>query len=244
MLPVLFQCSFFTVYTYGVFVALAFMVSSWLLLKEARRSGHNEEAVYNLCVVLLISGIAFARMFYVALNWDYFSAAPSEILKLNHGGLVWFGGLIGSVLCGLAYIKFKKLGAIKILDLFAPYVALGQSIGRLGCFFNGCCYGREAEWGIFFPVHGKTLVPSQLLDSMTLALIFLVLRLIQKKSKQGMTFSAYLILASVQRFFIEFIRADVRPFYLSLSIFQWISAGLFLTGVSLYIFIICKKKNI
>jgi phosphatidylglycerol:prolipoprotein diacylglycerol transferase len=244
MLPILYKCDFFTIYTYGVFVAIAFIVSTVLLSREAKRTGQNEDIIYNLCVLLLISGIVSARLFYIFLNWDYFAGDLAEIFKINHGGLVWFGGLIGAAMSALIFMKYKKLSVVSTLDLFVPYVALGQAIGRLGCFFNGCCYGREAEWGIYFPVHGHTLVPSQLFDSLTLFLIFLALRFMQKRAKGGQVFSMYLILASAQRFLIEFIRGDERPFYFSLSIFQWISAGLFIVGIFCYLFVSWKKKSV
>ncbi|HAJ57042.1 MAG TPA: prolipoprotein diacylglyceryl transferase [Candidatus Omnitrophica bacterium] len=244
MLPILFKCQFFTVYTYGVFVAIAFIVSTVLLTRRARGAGLSEEAVYNLCILLLASGIISARLFYIVLNLDYFAADPFEVFKLQHGGLVWFGGLIGAVICGFIYMRYKKLSFVPMLDLFVPYVALGQAIGRLGCFFNGCCYGREAVWGIFFPVHGRALIPSQLFDSLTLFFIFLFLRFMQKRLTGGRVFLMYLILASAQRFIMEFVRGDERPFYLSLSVFQWISTGLFLTGIFCYLFLSWKKKSV
>lgn len=244
MFPILFKCQFFTVYTYGVFVAIAFIVSTVLLTRQARRAGLDEEVINNLCILLLISGIISARLFYIVLNIGYFVAHPAEVFKLQHGGLVWFGGFIGALMCGYAYMKYKKLDTMSMLDLFVPYVALGQAIGRVGCFFNGCCYGREASWGIFSPASGLTLVPSQLFDSLTLFFVFLALRFMQKNIGGGRVFSMYLILASSQRFLMEFMRGDQRPFYFGLSIFQWISAGLFLTGVFCYLIIPWKKKSV
>lgn len=247
MLPVLYKCSFFSIYTYGVFVALAFMVSSWLVSREAKRRGQDDNAIYNLCVLLLVSGIVSARLFYVVLNWDVFSADLLEVLRLQHGGLVWFGGLIGASLSALVYMKAKKLSVIPTLDLFAPYAALGQAVGRIGCFFNGCCYGRESGWGFYFPVHGASLVPSQLFDAASLLLVFVVLRLIPEKAKAGLVFSAYLVLATLQRFFLEYLRGDERPFYsvlgVSLSVFQWISVFLFCVGILYGVMILWKKKS-
>lgn len=247
MLPVLYKCSFFSIYTYGVFVALAFMVSSWLLSREAKKRGQDENVIYNLCILLLVSGIVSARLFYVILNWDVFSGDLLEVVRLQHGGLVWFGGLIGASVAALVYMRAKSLSIIPTLDLFAPYAALGQSIGRIGCFFNGCCYGREAGWGFYFPVHGLSLVPSQLFDTASLLLIFVVLRCMPQKTKTGLVFTVYLVLASAQRFFLEFIRGDERPFYsvwgVHLSVFQWISVFLFCAGILYGAFIVWKKKS-
>ncbi len=242
MLPILYKCPFFTVYTYGVFVALAFLVSSFLLIREARQKKLNENTIYDLCIFLLISGVISARLFYVFLNWSEFKANPIEIVMLQHGGLVWFGGLIGAVACGVVFISLKKMPLFSTLDLFAPYVILGQAIGRIGCFFNGCCFGGESKWGIYFPVHHATLFPAQLLDCFTLLVVFIILKSF-RASRAGVVFSFYLMLAPLQRFLMEFARNDPRPFYFNLSIFQWISIGLFFCGSILYLILICRKKT-
>jgi len=243
MMPILFKCSFFTVYTYGVFVALAFLAATSLVSWEAKRQGMDEDLIYNLCVTILVSGIVFARFFYVGLNWDYFRDNLLDVIKLQHGGLVWYGGLIGALASSLAFMKRKKLKVLATLDLLAPYAALVQAIGRIGCFFNGCCYGVESGWGVYFPVHAKVLFPSQILDSATLLLIFVVLKVIAEKDRRGETLIFYFILASFQRFLMEFVRGDERPFYLSLSIFQWISLGLFFCGLFLYGALFLWKKR-
>lgn len=237
MMPVLYKCNFFTIYTYGAFVAAAFLVSTSLALQEAKRRRMDENLIYNLTIVLLVGGVVFARLFYIGLNWAYFYENISETIMLQHGGLVWFGGLIGAVISGFAFIKIKRMPVLETLDLLAPYAALAQAIGRIGCFFNGCCYGIESKWGVYSSVFARTLFPSQLLDSLTLLLIFAVLRLLPGKRRAGEIVCFYLILASLQRFFLEFVRGDVRPFYFSLSIFQWISLGLFLLGLVLYFFV-------
>ncbi len=245
MCPILLKTRFFTIYSYGVFVALAFLASSWLLTREARRRHLDENLIYNLCLLSLASGIIFARAFYVVLRWDEFRADLWEILRLNHGGLVWFGGFIGATLAAVCFARWKRLSAVATLDLFVPFVALGQSIGRLGCFFNGCCYGRPTPWGFYFPSHAERLFPSQLIDSFTLLVLFIFLRGVQEKGRRGLTVAAYLAGAGLQRFLMEFLRADERPFYAGLSIFQWISLGVFVLGVlSGTAAILWKKKEV
>lgn len=245
MAPVIFSCGFFTIYAYGVFVAAAFLVATLLLTQEARRKGLDEEKIYRFSIFLLVSGIIGARLFYVFLNWDYFSSHWTDILMLQKGGLVWFGGLMGATIAGVFYLWRSKMPVLKTADLFCAYLALAQAIGRIGCFFNGCCYGRESmRFGVYFPVHGKFLLPVQLFDSFTLLLIFVVLRLFSAHFKgQGRIFSVYLILAGLQRFGMEFLRADEKFYFLSLSVFQWISfflvAGGFVLG-----FFLWKKKSL
>jgi phosphatidylglycerol:prolipoprotein diacylglycerol transferase len=244
MMPVFFSCRFFSVYAYGVFVVLAFIISSSLLLQEARRRSWNEGHVYDFCIVILIGGIIFARFLYVILHWGFFMENPIEIIMLQHGGLVWFGGLTGAVLCGLVYIKFKKLPALEMFDLFAPYAALAQGIGRIGCLFNGCCHGKISASGIYFPVHGHILFPSQIIDTLSLLLIFAALRLIQPKARKGEVFCSYILLASLQRFLMEYLRGDLRPFYGDYSIFQWISYGLFISGLGFYLGLSWKRRSV
>ena len=245
MLPILYKCGFVTVYTYGVFVALAFFVTTSLLSFDAKKRHLDENALYNLCIVVLLCGIIFARIFYVALNWDFFKENPVEIIQLQHGGLVWFGGLIGALGCALIYLRIKKMPLLETMDFMVPYIALGQSIGRIGCFFNGCCYGKETTtWGIYFPVHGQILFPSQILDSLTLLLIYFLLKAVSQGRAKGIIFSLYLVLAGLQRFLMELLRGDQRPFYFGLSIFQWISTGLFVAGLILYLKFTWKKKTV
>lgn len=244
MKPVLYQCGLFTIYTYGVFVAIAFLVSTFLLVREARQRRIDENLIYNLSIVFLVGGIIFARLFYAALNWDYFRDNLLEIIMLSHGGLVWFGGLTGAFVSGLIFLKIKRMPILPTLDLFAPYIALAQAIGRIGCFFNGCCHGRESEWGIYFPAHHQILFPSQLVDSLTLLVIFIVLRFFCAKTREGEIFSFYVMLAALQRFLMEFFRGDLRPFYRGLSIFQWISLGLFCCGLFFYLVIRWKRRQL
>jgi phosphatidylglycerol:prolipoprotein diacylglycerol transferase len=185
----------------------------------------------------------FARLFYVALNLDYFTENWLEIVMLQHGGLVWFGGFLGATVSCLLFIRIKKLPLGVTLDLLVPYVALGQSLGRIGCFFNGCCYGKPFGHGIYFPVHGATLFPSQLVDSLTLLMIFVILRIWAKVSKRdGEVFALSFVFFGLQRFLMEFIRGDERPFYFSLSIFQWISLFVSVVGIIALIYL-WKKKS-
>lgn len=244
MFPILYQCSFFTVYTYGVFVAVAFAVSTTLLAREARKRRLDESLIYNLCLVLLVSGIISARLLYVSLNWSHFRDDLLEIFLLQHGGLVWFGGLVGAVVGALGFMRLYKMPLLETIDLLAPYAALAQSIGRIGCFFNGCCYGKEDVYaGIYFPVHGRALFPVQLVDSLALLAIYLFLKNLPAGNIKGRVFSLYLILAGLERFLVEFLRGDERVFYLGLSVFQWISLLVGTTGLCLYSFLIWKKKS-
>jgi phosphatidylglycerol:prolipoprotein diacylglycerol transferase len=135
---------------------------------------------------------------------------------LQHGGLSWFGGLAAGVCSGIIYLKIKGIGIWKMLDLIAPFAALGQAIGRLGCFFNGCCYGNL--FGI----------PAQVISSFSLLVIYALLRRRQETPhKSGEIFFLYLLLYSLKRFCMEFIRADNPLLIGRLSLFHLLSIALF-----------------
>ncbi|MDO8662069.1 MAG: prolipoprotein diacylglyceryl transferase [Candidatus Omnitrophota bacterium] len=223
-------------------LVIAFVVSTLLASAEAKRKGLDPDIIFNLCFTVFISGIIGARIFYVLSDFGYYLHNPLEIIMLQKGGLAWFGGLILGVFSGIYYLKSKKLAVYRITDLLVPFVALAQSIGRLGCFLNGCCYGRESAFGIYFPTHDAVLIPTQLYSSLFLVFIFIILRFLQEKPHQdGSIFFAYLILYSTKRFFIEFWRADSPSFAFGLTLFQLISIAIFLIAV-VNLFLIKNKK--
>mgnify|MGYP001611518695 FL=1 len=163
---------------------------------------------------------------------------------LQHGGMAWFGGLIFGSIAAVIFIKKNKLGLLKLLDLLVPFVALAQSIGRIGCLLNGCCYGRPSEFGIYFKVFDQVLIPTQLYSALLLLLIFLILRFIQnKKHATGEIFCVYLFLYSLKRFFIEYFRNDSPKVFYGLTLFQILSLATFLVSFVVFIKILRNKKR-
>jgi phosphatidylglycerol---prolipoprotein diacylglyceryl transferase len=244
MYPTLLKIGFIHIYSYGLMVGCAFFISAFLLSERAARAGFKEDFFWNLCFWALIGGIAGGRLAYIILNFQFFRDNPQEILMLWHGGLVWYGGLLGGILCALFYVKLKKKSIGKVLDELAPFVALGHSIGRIGCFLNGCCYGRPAAWGIYFPVHNDYLIPVQLFSSLNLLAVFIILRVMQERARrQGFVFVAYLLLSSLERFLMEFLRNDSAPIFYGLTVFQIISAAIFLITLCLWTIILLSRKK-
>jgi len=232
----------FTIYSYGLLLAIAFLVSSSLAAKEAGRQGIAKDLIINLSFLVLICGIAGARVFYVIENLSYYLKNPIEVIMLSRGGLSVFGGLISGVIIAVIYLKRKKQSVYKVLDIIVPFVALAQSIGRIGCLLNGCCYGRVSEFGIYFKTHDEFLIPTQLYSSLMLIIMFVALRFLQeRKHKEGQVLFSYLLFYSFGRFFIEFWRADNARVFMNLTLFQLLSIVIFFIS-SLKLGIIYKNR--
>lgn len=238
MHPILIKLGPITIYSYGFFLALAFLTASVLAEKEAERKGFDAYFIPNLCLLCLISGVIGARIFFIILNFDFFKDSPGEIIKLWHGGLVWYGGLSLALISGLIYMRLKRKPVFLILDLLSPYIALGQAIGRIGCFLNGCCFGKIWQ-------SQNILYPTQLFSSLIMLFIFLVLRILQSRGfKPGSIFLFYIIFYSVKRFFIEFLRGDSPAVFLNLTVFQLVSVGIFILASALTLFLHKKSKKL
>jgi phosphatidylglycerol:prolipoprotein diacylglycerol transferase len=209
-------------------LAIAFTVGISLACSQARGQGLDADAIFNLGFAAIISGIIGARLLYVLLNLGTYLENPLEIIMLQHGGLAWFGGLLLGSAGGWFYIKRKKLPLYSTLDLLAPFVALSQAIGRIGCLLNGCCYGKESPFGLYFPVMDKVLIPTQLISSVSMVVIYIVLRLLQENPhRRGQVFFLYLALYGAKRFLVEFLRGDTPAILFGLTIFQYFSIALF-----------------
>ncbi len=162
MHPIAFHLGPLTVHWYGIMVAGAFLAGLWTASLRARRANIPGERIADIVLWLMVGAILGARVVYVTTYWqDEFANQPlSEIFMIQHGGLVYYGGLIGATLAGFIYIRWKQLPLWKVADVLAPSCALGNVFGRIGCFLNGCCYGRPTDlpWGVSFPPATNTPV--------------------------------------------------------------------------------------
>ena len=243
MLPIIAKIGPFTIYSYGLMLAVAVVVCSFLLSRDAgRKMGTKPELIYDLAFWVVLGGIIGARIFFIFLNLDMFIANPLEMIMIQNGGLAFQGGLILGCLTGIWFVKKHKLPLSKMLDLTAPYLALGQAIGRIGCFLNGCCYGKEVSWGIYCPVHDAKLHPTQLYESVGLVILFFILKNYNSTSKKpGEIFFIYLFGAALLRFVNEFFRADHVELAWGLSIFQCVALGLL--AISVYALTYLKNRS-
>lgn len=235
MHPVIFKIGSFIFYTYGFFVFLAFLVGIFFFLKQAKKKNLPEQRILKLAFWLVIFGIAGARILYVISNFSSFSNQPLNILNPRQGGLIFYGGLISSSIFGICYIHHYSLSFFKVSSAAAPSISLGLSIGRIGCFFNGCCYGKPWDKGFIFASNSpagwafpeQPLIPTQLISSLNLLVIFFILIILQKQQKfSDNIFFYFLVFYALHRFIIEFFRADYSKVFLHLTMPQFISIGL------------------
>ena len=231
MFPVLFKIGPFSIYSYGVMVAVGFCVVTFLVYRRASIFSVDRDRMVDYLILILISGIIGARALYVMLNFEYYLNHPLEIFYLSRGGLVWYGGFTAAVIASIWFVKKKGMKLSSVADLMAPYLALGQAFGRIGCYLNGCCFGIAAPGGFIFGERH----PTQIYSAILLLIIFAVLlRLQERRRFPGEIFLAYCVLYSLKRFIVEFLRGDNPRIFLSMTISQIISIVIFFAALYLF----------
>ena len=160
MYPELFRIGGFPVNTYGVLLALAFLVALYVASRLGERDGLRRERVYDLGLWMLLAGLIGSKLLMMVVEPDY-AEQPSRLLSLDflRSGGVWYGGFIGGTAAGYFLMRRWKLPFWKTADSFVPGIALAQAIGRQGCFAAGCCWGEptHAPWGVHFSEHGHSV---------------------------------------------------------------------------------------
>lgn len=265
MHPDLIDIAFLHIKTYGACMALGFILC-WKLAE--RMSGRKD--LGDLFMYLMISGVLGARIAYVIEHWkDEFAANPMSIVRIDQGGLVFYGGLILAVVVYFVWCKTKKVTFLETADIMCAVLPLGHAFGRIGCFFYGCCYGRisDSALAIRFPVHSPAwyeqvrdgliapsaksslpVLPTQLFEAGALLVLFAVAATLYvkfikaKRSSPGLVAGAYLIMYALVRFPMEYLRGDPRAEVGFLSIAQTISLGVFLFGCAILAFSLYKGR--
>lgn len=238
MLPELFTLGPVTVYTYGVMLAAAYLLGLQMATVRARRRGIDPARALDLGIYIIISALIGAKLLLLVVDFDHFRRDPGELLSLARSGGVFYGGLILAVSVALWYVWRHGLAVWPLADAFAPGIALGHAVGRLGCLAAGCCYGRSTDvpWAITFtdpraatnvgtPLN-TPLHPTQLYESGAELLILVLLLVTERKGRAfpGRTFWLYMLLYGVSRFVIEFYRGDDRGYVFdAISTSQFIS---------------------
>ena len=237
MHPVLLKIGPIAIYTYGLFVALGVVAWMFISKKEAVALGQDEGPIMDLCFFIVLSSMVGARLFYVAVNPEMFLENPLEIFKIWNGGLVFYGGFITAVVVAILYLKKRRMPIWQTADALAPGLAAGHALGRVGCFFAGCCYGKTCDlpWAITFsdsqslaPL-GISLHPTQLYEVLNNLVIFILLWLFRRrKTFDGQVFWLYLLMYGITRAVLEIFRGDPRGLFFNgnLSVSQIIGIAM------------------
>jgi len=249
MHPELLHIGPLTVYTYGFMMATAFLVCYFILKHEAVKRGDNPDFASSLIFWAAIGGIIGAKIFYLVEFFQDVLQDPVGMI-FSGAGLVFHGGLIGGTTAVVLLIVLSKKPLGEWADIIGPVLLIGQGIGRIGCFFAGCCHGIACDlpWAVTFP-HASPpanypVHPTQLYETLiNISLFFVLVKLIRPRTKRvGTTFALYLIIAGVERFFMEFIRVNPKV-SLGLSSAQFTSIALVMAGLIIAIFFAKAKSK-
>lgn len=228
---------------YGILMALGMIIGTLLAIKEGKRVGIKEDDILDLAIVAIPSGLIGARLYYVIFNWDYYSQNISQILNFRGGGMAIHGALIGGILAGYLFSRYKKMSFFKLADTVIIGMPLAQAIGRWGNFINQEAHGGPTNlpWGIM--VNGEKVHPTFLYESIWNIGIFILLWIFRKKKQyEGEVIVLYTILYSLGRFFIEGLRTDslmIGPFRMA----QVISLVGVIGGIIVHIYLSKKSKQ-
>ncbi len=250
MFPKLISIGNFFIPTYGTLVAIGFLAALWVTIRLAKRSNLPHETITNLAIYCALAGLAGAKLFMILFDFQMYWNDPKSLFSLStlQAAGVYQGGFVVAFITAILYMRRQRLPVLATCDVFAPGIALGQAIGRIGCFSAGCCWGiaTHSAWAVTFrnpsaaeltgvPL-GIPLHPTQLYECFADALIFAFLYWrIGKTHTSGSILGWYLALYSVARFGIEFFRYHEQGLHFGLSYTQWISLATLVAGVALLI---------
>jgi phosphatidylglycerol:prolipoprotein diacylglycerol transferase len=221
---------------------------------ECQKAGLDTKVMIDTSILILIAAIVGAKLFYVVGHLPSMIAEPSRLIDVLRAGGVFQGGLICAAIAGIWYLLHKKQNVWLFTDCVAPAIAMGQSIGRLGCLATGCCYGKpcgpDLPWAVVFEnssigPNGVPLHPVALYETILMAIVFVILMLVwRKRAFDGQIFWIYVIIHSIVRGgIIEWFRGDHGPVFIGLTGQQLISVFTFIVGIIMYIYLAKKSKK-
>jgi phosphatidylglycerol:prolipoprotein diacylglycerol transferase len=219
--PIFIRLGPLDIHTYGVLVAIGFIVGLAVAGRRARSEGIQPEQISDLGIWLIIAGMLGGKLFHLIFFWDDFIAGwHADGVRSLREGFVFYGGFIFATLTAVVYTRLKRLPLAKLADIFAPSIALGHAFGRMGCFFNGCCYGRACTlpWAVTFPpphvIAGIPVHPTEIYEALGNLAIFGGLSLFYRHKRfVGQVWWLYVLGYGVLRLVVEFFRGDYDTFY-------------------------------
>jgi len=241
MKPVLFEIWGIKIYGYGTMIAIGIMVAVILFSKRAKKKGYDEEKTLDMSILAVVLGVIGGKLLYIITEIKNIVGNPINLKELGMGFVV-YGAIIGGILGAYLYCRRRKWNTLKVFDIVIPSLPLAQGFGRIGCFFAGCCYGAEttSPLGVVFkegamaPL-GVHLHPTQIYSSIfDFVLGGFLLWYSKKERKDGRIFSMYIIIYSIGRFSVEFLRNDPRGNVGVLSTSQFISIFVLIIGIVIF----------
>ncbi len=261
-IPLPFSPGHFDIAWYGVMVASGSLVGVLIAVFRTKKSGENPANLLDLALWVLIAGLIGSRINFLITqeNWTGESKSILNVIKIffqfRQGGLVFYGGLLLAIPVGITYLTLKNLNVWKYADIAAPSIALGIAFARIGCYLNGCCWGKMCSER--FPFHvafpegsypadfyhraDVPLYPTQFISSFNALTLFVVLSLVFRRRKfDGQVFCLLGILYALTRFLIEFLRNDTEPVLLGVFT-QAQTVGMLLLPVSVVMYFVLRAK--
>lgn len=239
-----------TLHVYGIMVALGFLSALIISERRAKKRGMDTEILYGIFWCAIFGGAAGSKLLYYTVSIPDILKDPSILWNFQNGWVV-YGGILGGVFASFLYCRYKKADFVQYLDLVLPEVAFAQGCGRIGCFFAGCCYGRETDsvlsiqyWQSEYAPNGVKLIPTQIYSSIAdFALAFLLMAYAKREPKKGKVAAGYCILYSIGRFIIEMMRNDYRGAWGFLSTSQIISIFILILGIAIFVIADRRAEN-
>ena len=254
MYPIAFKIGSLSIHWYGIMAACGFMIASWLLERNRDYAKLSKDQCATLLIIAMIAGILGARIFYVVQFFHQYQDNLIKIFFIHEGGLVFYGGFILAFASIIFYTRKNYLDSIRVLDVFAPAMATAHGFGRIGCFLNGCCFGRATEsfWGVTAPQEtllymqtgGLPVHPVQLLEAGENLLFAVLYFYLVRKAPRGVAVATYLLSYGILRFINEFARGDHKLIMNLFTPAQLI--GVFLIaggGTMLFVFLRRKEQK-
>ncbi len=275
-IPIPFLGTKIPIFSYGVMIMIAYLAGTWSAVRRARGGLFSRDDIMDYSLYAILAGVVGARLAHIAMFWNTFfyrydplqgravfdASRLWDIPKIWEGGLVFYGGLVGAVAALMVFARRRGISLVGFCDLCAPSVALGLALGRIGCFLNGCCFGKPSDlpWAVSFPrgslpffhhLHDELIPaaaegslhihPTQLYESLGAFLLWLVLEAAYRRRRfDGQTTAMFFVMYASGRFLVELMRDDVGPGFPALNSWmttaQYASVALAAAGIAAYLY--------
>jgi len=255
MLPDIFKIGPLTLHSYGLMLALAFLAGIWLMELQTKKIGLDKNLIVDLGVFVMTGSVIGSRLMYVATHWNEYSSNPWQALAVWQGGLTFYGGFILGTLTAVAFCRVRKISFWTIADIAAPGFAAGLGLGRIGCFLNGCCFGKPSSlpWAVTFPANGAAALtagcpvhPTQIYESAFGFVAFGLLWALRNKRKfPGFSICLFFLLYGIWRFISDQFRVyeQSQRWIFGLTNNQWISLGIILFAITAGLMLKLRHKR-